>query len=76
MAVTAVSSAVLERLSRLESAGHPVLSVYLDLDPSRFPTPSAREAELSALLSSAGARDPDAEHAREAVAKHPDRSHA
>jgi peptide chain release factor subunit 1 len=75
MAVTAVSSVVLERLSRLESAGHPLLSVYLDLDPSRFPTPSAREAELSALLSSAGARDPDAEHAREAVASHPDLVH-
>lgn len=75
MAVTTVSTAVLERLSRLESAGHPVLSVYFDLDPSRFPTPSAREAELSALLSSVGARDLDAEHAREAVAADPDLTH-
>lgn len=75
MAVTAVSPAVLERLSRLESAGNPVLSVYLDLDPSRFPTPAAREAELSALLSSAGAHDLDAERVRDAVGSHPELAH-
>jgi len=69
---TAVSPGVLERISRLETAGHPVLSVYFDLDPSRFPTPSTRETELSALLSSAGARDPDAEHVRDAVSTHPE----
>ncbi len=40
----------LERLSRLERHGHPVLSVYLDLDPARFPTPAARDAQLGALL--------------------------
>jgi len=72
MAVTAVSPAVLERLGRLESAGHPVLSVYFDLDPSRFPTPPARESELSALLSSAGAHDIDAQHVRDAVDTHTD----
>jgi len=75
MAVTAVSPAVLERLSRLESAGHPVLSVYFDLDPSRFPTPTAREAELSALLSSAGAHDVDAERVRDAVGTHSELAH-
>ncbi len=75
MAVTAVSPAVLERLSLLESAGHPVLSVYLDLDPSRFPTPSARKEELSALLSTAGARDVDAERVRNAVIAHPELAH-
>lgn len=75
MAVTAVSPAALERLSLIESAGHPVLSVYLDLDPSRFPTPSAREGELSALLSNVGAHDVDAERAREAVIAHPELAH-
>jgi peptide chain release factor subunit 1 len=71
MAATAISSATLERLARLETAGHPVLSVYFDLDPSRFPTPAARDAELSALLSGAGARDLDAKQVRDAVSAHP-----
>jgi peptide subunit release factor 1 (eRF1) len=75
MSATTVHPVALERLSRIESAGHPVLSVYLDLDPSRFPTPAARAAELSALLAGAGAREPDAEQAREAVATHPDLVH-
>ena len=53
----------LERLSRLDPQGHPVLTVYVDLDPSRFPTPTARDAELRALLDQAqreaGKRDVD-----------------
>jgi hypothetical protein len=43
----------LERLSRLETQGHPVLSIYLDLDPSRFPTPAARDVQLRALFGEA-----------------------
>ncbi len=43
----------LERLSRLETQGHPVLSIYLDLDPSRFPTPAARETQVRALFGEA-----------------------
>ena len=74
MAVT-VSTAVLEQLSRFESDGHPVLSVYFDLDPGRFPTPAERAAELSALLSSAGAHDADAARVRDAVASHPELAH-
>jgi hypothetical protein len=46
---------MLERLARIESGGNPILSVYLDLDPSRFPTRAARDAELSALLAGTGA---------------------
>ena len=72
MATTAVSTATLERLARFDSAGQPVLSVYFDLDPGRFPTPAARNAELSALLSSAGARDPDAKRVRDAVEADPE----
>ncbi len=71
MAVT-VSTAVLEQLGEFVSDRHPVLSVYLDLDPSRFPTPAERDAELSALLSRAGAHDVDAARARDAVRSHPD----
>ena len=71
MTATATAGA-LERLSRIESEGHPVLSVYFDLDPSRFPTPSARDTELSALLSGAGRRDADAQRVRDAVAAQPE----
>lgn len=40
----------LERISQVETDGYPVLSVYVDLDPRRFPTPRARDAQLGALL--------------------------
>lgn len=53
MAIQALETDTLERLSSLEVAGHPVLSVYLDLDPSRFPTPAARQAQLGSLLGEA-----------------------
>lgn len=43
----------LHRLSELHAEGHAVLSVYVDLDASRFPTPAARDTELRALLSQA-----------------------
>jgi peptide chain release factor subunit 1 len=72
MAVNAVSTATLERLARVETSGHPVLSVYVDLEPSRFPTPAARDTELSALLSRAGGHDLDARRVRDAVAAHPE----
>jgi len=41
---------MLERLARLDTRGQPVLSVYVDLDPTRFPTPDTRASELGALL--------------------------
>lgn len=40
-----------------------MLSVYLDLDPQRFPTPASRDAQLSSLLSQAR-RDDAEEDAR------------
>ena len=43
----------LQRLSSLELEGHPVLSLYVDLDPSRFPTPAARDAQLGSLFGAA-----------------------
>ena len=53
----------LEPLSRLDPQGRAVLTVYVELDPSRFPTPTARDAELRALLDQAqreaGKRDVD-----------------
>lgn len=57
----------LRRLSRLETQGRPLLSLYVDLDASRFPTPGARDAELAALLSHAGTQEADAERVRELV---------
>jgi len=53
MGTEAFGPDTLERLSGLEPNGHPVLSVYVDLDPSRFPTPAARAAQLGSLLGEA-----------------------
>ncbi|HYB30959.1 MAG TPA: Vms1/Ankzf1 family peptidyl-tRNA hydrolase [Solirubrobacteraceae bacterium] len=43
----------LERLARFDTHGQPVLSVYINLDPSRFPTPGTRVAQLGSLLDAA-----------------------
>lgn len=72
MPATALGTGTLRRLSRLDTKGLPLLSVYLDLDASRFPTPGAREAELSALLSHAGADNGSAERVRELLRSQPD----
>ncbi len=73
--VGAVSMSMLERLGRIEAGGSPILSVYLDLDPSRFPTPAARDAELSALLAGTSADELDVRHVRETVRAHPELAH-
>ncbi len=44
---------VLRRLADLSAAPGQVLSVYLDLDPSVFPTRKERQAEIDGLLSQA-----------------------
>jgi hypothetical protein len=59
-ALPAVGLGTLRRLNGLDSKGHPVLSVYLDLDAARFPTRVAREEELERLITGV------AEHADEA----------
>jgi peptide chain release factor subunit 1 len=40
----------LRELARFRPEGHKVLSLYLNLDPSEFPTPRARSVELESLL--------------------------
>jgi peptide chain release factor subunit 1 len=50
MTAETIGTDTLERLSRLDTRGHPILSVYIDLDPTRFPTPAARDAQFNALL--------------------------
>jgi peptide chain release factor subunit 1 len=40
----------LRELATLRPEGHRVLSLYLNLDPSEFPTPKARTTELESLL--------------------------
>ena len=40
----------LRELAALRPQGHKVLSVYLNLDPSEFPTPRERAVELESLL--------------------------
>jgi peptide chain release factor subunit 1 len=42
----------LRELATLRPEGHKVLSLYLNLDPSEFPTPRARATELDSLLNS------------------------
>ena len=54
--VSEADAATLERLARFEAYGQPVLSVYIDLDPSRFATPSARSSQLNSLLDHARRR--------------------
>jgi peptide subunit release factor 1 (eRF1) len=43
----------LRELATLRPDGHRVLSLYLNLDPSEFPTPRDRRAELDSLLDGA-----------------------
>jgi peptide chain release factor subunit 1 len=42
----------LRELAALRPQGHKVLSLYLNLDPSEFPTPRQRSSELQSLLDS------------------------
>src|SRR5262249_50167453 len=42
----------LRELATLRPQGHKVLSLYLNLDPSEFPTPRQRSSELQSLLDS------------------------
>lgn len=75
MSAQELGAGTLRRLSMLETQGQPLLSLYLDLDASRFPTPTARDAELAALLSHAGTHDADAERVRELLHDRPDLVH-
>lgn len=52
-----IGNGTLQRLSELRTSGQRVLSLYLDLDPQRFPTPATRDAQLSSLLSQARRED-------------------
>jgi peptide chain release factor subunit 1 len=53
------ASQTLGRIAPLDPHGRPVLSIYLDLDPTRFPTPATRDAEVGALLDEARHQDAD-----------------
>jgi peptide chain release factor subunit 1 len=54
----------LRRLAKLRPEGHKVLSLYLNLDPSEFPTPKHRATELESLLDTAegGLRQDSLDH--------------
>jgi hypothetical protein len=62
-----IGLATFERLARMDAHGHPILSVYLDLDPTRFPTPDTRQTEFGAVLDDARRRDVLAEIERQRV---------
>jgi len=72
MLATTEGVRMLRQLSGLATDGHAVLSLYVDLDASSFPTPAARDAEVSALLSHAGAHRADAERVRELLRARPE----
>lgn len=63
----------LVRLASAATGGHRVLSLYLDLDPTRFPTPGSLDAELGALLAEARKEgcERDAERIKAWLATHP-----
>ncbi len=49
----AADTDTLGRLARLDTHGQPVLSVYINLEPTRFPIPDTRTAQLGSLLDAA-----------------------
>lgn len=71
MPALALGTGTLRRLSRLDAGGLPLLSLYLDLDGDRFPTPDARDVELAALLAQAGPAGGGAERVRELLRVRP-----
>ncbi len=64
VAVRTASLGTLERLARVDAHGHPVLSIYIDFDARRFPTPAARAAQLGSLLDEARRQAGESEVAR------------
>ena len=56
----------LRQLARARPEGHKVLSLYLNLDPSEFPTPRDRAVELDSLLNAAesGLREDSLDHSQ------------
>jgi hypothetical protein len=62
MAPDAIGVGTLRQLAELPTGGHPVLSVYLDLESESLSTPAARDAHLGSLR-----REPELSGARTAV---------
>ena len=57
-----VDEETLRRLAGYESGGPPVLSVYVNLDPSRFALPDARSTEIRSLVDDAHRRIEAGDH--------------
>ncbi len=65
-----VSAERLRRLAELRPAEGPVISLYLNLDPTELPTPQARSVAINSLLDEADRRlrdGEDREHAQQAA---------
>jgi peptide subunit release factor 1 (eRF1) len=56
MADNTTGSASIRRLAEMRSSGAKILSLYLNLDPSVFPTPQSRRTEVDSLLGDAERR--------------------
>jgi hypothetical protein len=54
MAPDAIGVGTLRQLAELPTGGHPVLSLYLDLDSGALSTPAARDAHLGSLYAEPG----------------------
>jgi len=68
---SAVGLGTLRRVRELATGGQPVLSVYLDLGDGWLPTAAGSDAELGALIESAGADEADADRVRELLRARP-----
>lgn len=64
-AVNDISEQRLRSLAELQADGDRVLSLFLDLDPSQFPTPEARSSEITSLLDEAHRQIEDRERAHD-----------
>ncbi|MGH2834633.1 MAG: hypothetical protein ACRDK4_14355 [Solirubrobacteraceae bacterium] len=71
MAPPAVGTGTLRRLGALDSYGHPVLSVYLDVDGANSPSTARLEAQLEALSVQARAERADVNCLRELLRSMP-----
>jgi peptide subunit release factor 1 (eRF1) len=54
--VSDLDAATLRRLAQFRADNGPVLTLYVDLDPTEFATPQARETEIRSLLTEAETR--------------------
>ena len=63
--VNEVSEELIRTLAGIRAPQESVLSIYLDLDPARFPTPPTRQSEIDSLIDAAHRDIEGREHSHE-----------